>query len=591
MSLFDRLNERSRLMLVFGCAAALFLASLLIALKSESDYQARLIDHADVDAHILADTSSAALAFQDSRALSEYVAAFRADKDVVAAGIYDNSGRLLASFGQTPLRAPAPGRGRAHASPDLLTVTTPVAEGGVALGSVFVAERAETLPARAFRYSGAALLALMAGLMFAMLGAYVRALSQANDGLRRQIAEREAVEAALRQSQKMEAVGRLTGGIAHDFNNMLAVISGSLDLLGRRLTGDDPRVTRLLEAAAEGARRAAELTKRLLAFSRRQPLNPKAADVGESARSLSQLLSRALGETVEMQTVVAGGLWPAMIDLPQLESAILNLCVNARDAMPDGGRLTLECGNAFLDRDYCQRHPDVSPGQYVMVAVTDTGSGIAPELLEQVFEPFFTTKPIGLGTGLGLSQVQGFIKQSGGHVAIYSEVGVGTTVKLYLPRSETQPERREAPARVRRADRRNVTVLVVEDDPGVRAFAVDALQELGYDATQASSAAEGLTVLKSSPDVSVLLTDVIMPNMNGRQLSTQALKLRPELKVLFMTGYTQNAIVHNGVLDADARLLSKPFSTAQLEVELDALLTTPRPAGPAAASAPPPSRN
>jgi signal transduction histidine kinase len=258
------------------------------------------------------------------------------------------------------------------------------------------------------------------------MGLDARALLRANESLTREMAERERVEAALRQSQKMEAIGRLTGGIAHDFNNMLSIIIGSLDLLLRRVDRADPRLSRLVEGALEGARRAANLTQRLLAFSRRQPLNPTAADIPRVLAETADLLRRTLGEAITLETVSAAGLWRALIDVPQLESAIVNLAINARDAMPDGGRLTVEASNAYLDRLYADQEGDIEPGQYVMIAVTDTGVGMTPEIMAQVFEPFFTTKPTGQGTGLGLSQVQGFIKQSGGHVRLYSEVGVGT---------------------------------------------------------------------------------------------------------------------------------------------------------------------
>ena len=392
------------------------------------------------------------------------------------------------------------------------------------------------------------------------------------------MAEREKAETALRQSQKMEAIGRLTGGIAHDFNNMLAIVLGSLDLLIRRFPEADPNLLRFAENAASGARRAAALTQRLLAFSRLQPLNPKSANIAKSITDMSDLLRRTLGETIVIEAVSAGGLWRAHIDLSQLETAIVNLAINARDAMPNGGKLTIETANTYIDRSYARADEDVAPGQYVMVAITDTGTGISPEVLTQVFEPFFTTKPQGLGTGLGLSQVHGFIKQSGGHVRIYSEVGIGTTVKLYLPRS-TESGTAEPPSpqtALRKNGRKNVTVLLAEDEDGVRDFTVEALAELGYDVIAAENGAEALRLLGGHPQVSVLLTDVVMPEMNGRQLAEEALRRAPSLRVLFMTGYTRNAIVHNGVLDTGTHLLSKPFTVAQLEAELETVLSQAR---------------
>jgi CheY-like chemotaxis protein len=291
---------------------------------------------------------------------------------------------------------------------------------------------------------------------------------------------------------------------------------------------------------------------------------------------MTELLHRTLGETIDVQTVLAGGLWRAEIDRPQLEAAIVNLAINARDAMPEGGKLTIETGNAYLDREYAAEGEDVRPGQYVMVAVTDTGSGIPPHVLPQVFEPFFTTKAAGVGTGLGLSQVHGFIRQSGGQVRIYSEVGVGTTVKLYLPRSMAEAPREQAPAhKPAVTDHRGITVLVAEDEAGVREFVTGALTELGYDVVAADGPEHALEMLDDHPEVGVLLTDVIMPGMNGRRLAEEALSRRPGLTVVFMTGYTQNAIVHNGVLDPGTHLVTKPFTIAQLSRELDAALAGP----------------
>jgi signal transduction histidine kinase/CheY-like chemotaxis protein len=418
----------------------------------------------------------------------------------------------------------------------------------------------------------------MASLMFAVMSLDARALRLANRDLEAQIEEREKVEAALRQSQKMEAIGRLTGGIAHDFNNMLGIVMGNLDLLLRRFSDGDPKLVRLAEHAMEGAKRAAALTQRLLAFSRLQPLRPTDADIAKTVTDMTHLLRRTLGETVAVETVSAGGLWRGHIDLPQLETAIVNLAINSRDAMPDGGKLTIETGNAYLDRAYAEADEDVKPGQYVMVAITDTGVGIPANVLGQVFEPFFTTKPTGMGTGLGLSQVQGFIKQSGGHIRIYSEVGVGTTVKLYLPRSQTDLDRPVAGAlRSEAPGRRDLTVLVVEDEIGVREFAVEALGELGYDVISADGAKAALEQLGAHPEVALMLTDVVMPETNGRVLAEEARRRWPKLRVVFMTGYTRNAIVHNGVVDAGAHLVSKPFSVAQLGAELAAALAEPVP--------------
>ena len=404
---------------------------------------------------------------------------------------------------------------------------------------------------------------------------HARELIEHNAALKSEIAQRERAEAQLRQAQKMEALGQLTGGVAHDFNNMLAIIVGNLDMLIRRLSGQE-KLLSLAENALSGANRAAALTKGLLAFSRQQPLDPKSTDVNKCVSDMSELLRRALGEHIAVETVLGGGLWRAFIDPPQLESAILNLAVNARDAMNEngkGGRLTIETSNAFLDRAYADTHEEVEPGQFVLVAITDTGGGMTPEVMERAFDPFFTTKRLGEGTGLGLSQVHGFLKQSRGHIKLYSELGVGTTVKLYLPR-DTQGVAADEPVAPRPivAHGEAFTVLIAEDDPGVRTFAVSAARELGYQVIEADGAAVALERLGQRPEINLLLTDVVMPGSNGRQLVDAALALRPDLKVVYMTGYTRNAIVHNGTLDAGARLLTKPFTLEQLDRELrDAL--------------------
>jgi signal transduction histidine kinase/CheY-like chemotaxis protein len=402
---------------------------------------------------------------------------------------------------------------------------------------------------------------------------YEGELTQRNVALSSEIANREKVEGQLRQAQKMEALGQLTGGVAHDFNNMLAIIVGNLDILTRRLPADQPRLITLVEGALAGANRATALTRRLLAYSRLQPLDPKSTDVNKSVSDMSQMLRRTLGERVMVETVLGGGVWRAFVDGPQLESALLNLAVNGRDAMPDGGRLTIETSNASLDQAYADENAEVAPGQYVMIAVTDTGAGMTEPVMSRAFDPFFTTKNIGAGTGLGLSQVHGFLKQSKGHVKLYSELGVGTTVKLYLPRDLSGGPVEDAvkPA-VEGALDQNHTVLVVEDDDGVRQFAVNALRELGFAVVEADSGQAALQRLAEHPRVSVLLTDVVMPSMDGRRLAEAALATRADLHVLYMTGYTRNAIVHNGVLDAGARLLTKPFTIDELERELRAIL-------------------
>jgi len=391
--------------------------------------------------------------------------------------------------------------------------------------------------------------------------------ADANRMLREEIGRREASEEALRQAQKMEAVGRLTGGIAHDFNNLLTAILGNLDLALRRIEGQD-RIRGWLSNCRQASERAATLVQRLLAFSRQHPLEVKSVDINRLVQGMSELLTRAIGETVTIETVLAGGLWNAAIDPNQLENAIVNLAVNARDAMPAGGRLTIETANCHLDEHYVETSgADLAPGQYVMVAVSDSGSGMTPDVRSRAFEPFFTTKPSGVGTGLGLSQVYGFVKQSGGHIRIYSEVGEGATIKLYFPRltGQTVPPWTEKEAVPAPPTNGSETVLVVEDDVQVNKLAVEALQERGYRVISAPDGAAALRLLETAPHVDLLLTDVVLPGgMNGRELSDAVRRRRNGIKVLYMTGYTRNAIIHHGRLDPDIDLLTKPFTADAL---------------------------
>ncbi len=376
-----------------------------------------------------------------------------------------------------------------------------------------------------------------------------------------ELANRLKAEEALRQAQKMEAVGQLTGGVAHDFNNLLTVIIGGLDIIRRARPDDDARIRRAAEMARKGAERAASLTGRLLAFSRRQPLNPRPLKVNDLVRDMTELLHRSLGEAIELEGVLAPRLWTAEIDQNQLEMAIINLAVNARDAMPDGGKLTLETANTELDETYTATQTEVVPGQYVMVAVSDTGFGMSAEGLARAFEPFYTTKEVGRGTGLGLSMVYGFVKQSGGHVAIYSEVGRGTTVRLYFPRHMGETPDIPAVARdhVPRASRDEV-VLVVEDNDEVRVYSVMVLKELGYGVLEAANVDSALEILAGDTRVDLLFTDVVLPGKTGRVLAEAAVILRPGLPVLYTTGYARDAIVHGGRLDSGVRLITKPFT-------------------------------
>ncbi|MET0181879.1 MAG: ATP-binding protein, partial [Caulobacterales bacterium] len=380
-------------------------------------------------------------------------------------------------------------------------------------------------------------------------------------------------EEALRQAQKMEAIGQLTGGIAHDFNNMLAVVIGALNLLQRRLQRGDTHVGQYADAAIEGATRASALTQRLLAFSRQQQLEPRALDPNKLIASMTELLARTLGEHIQIETVLTPGLWRCFADPIQLESAILNLAVNARDAMPEGGRLTIDANNAMVDSAVSREYA-VPEGQYVMIAVTDTGTGMSDDVMTQAFDPFFTTKGVGKGTGLGLSQVFGFVRQSGGHVKIYSELGVGTTVKLYMPRfvgAEPEGEKQLSAVNIAPGQLSEI-VMVVEDEARVRNFSAEALKELGYSVIIAESPAQALRMIEGGLTFDVLFTDVVMPEMNGRQLAKAAVAKLPKLKVLFTTGYTRNAIVHNGVLEPGTAVLQKPFTVDQLAAKIRAVL-------------------
>jgi signal transduction histidine kinase/CheY-like chemotaxis protein len=379
--------------------------------------------------------------------------------------------------------------------------------------------------------------------------------------------ERLRAEGMIRQSQKMEAIGHLTGGVAHDFNNLLQIISANLDLA---VTGAaalaDARLCERLQNAIGAVARGSRLTGQLLAFARRQALEPKSVDLGRVIRDMSDMLRRTLGENVQVETVIAGGLWNTLADPNQVENTVLNMAINARDAMPAGGKLTLEVANAHLDDAYAVAHADVTPGQYVMLAVTDTGTGMPPEVVARVFEPFFTTKPEGKGTGLGLAQAYGFTKQTGGHIKIYTEVGHGTTIKLYLPRTRREADAMDSVQHP--AEGGSEHILVVEDDEGVRAAVSDMLADLGYRVSRAENAEVALALLlKEKPDL--IFTDVVMPgSIPTREFTRRAQEMHPGMRILYTSGYTQNAIVHNGKLDDDALLLSKPYRKDELARKL-----------------------
>jgi signal transduction histidine kinase len=415
---------------------------------------------------------------------------------------------------------------------------------------------------------------------------YVRRLAERTTELERETRLRRESEATLVQALKMEAVGQLTGGIAHDFNNMLTIIVGNLDTMKRRLqdAGDGgrelaARLARPIDMALQGARSAGELTHRLLAFARRQALAPAPADLNRLVAGMSELLRRTVGESIAIETVLAGGLWPMLVDANQLENVVINLVVNARDAMPKGGSVTIETANAYLDEAYAASFGDVKAGQYVLLSVSDIGAGIPPDVLPRLFEPFFTTKEGGEGSGLGLAMVHGFVKQSGGHIRIYSEVGQGTTVKIYLPRLVNVEPVLAVPAELPATDaaapraKAAETVLAVEDNDAVRHYARTALEDLGYRVLEARNADEALRLIEGGTHVDLLFTDVVLGSgLNGRELAGKIAAKVAGLPVLFTTGYTRNAIVHHGRLDPGVHLLDKPYTQQELGRKIRELL-------------------
>jgi PAS domain S-box-containing protein len=390
----------------------------------------------------------------------------------------------------------------------------------------------------------------------------------------RDVTERRALEEQLRQSQKMEAVGQLTGGIAHDFNNLLTGITGSLDLIGKRVAeGHLATIPRYIDAAQTSARRAAALTQRLLAFSRRQALDPKPTDVNRLVGGMEDLIRRTVGPSIDVEVVGAGGLWLTQIDPSQLESALLNLAINARDAMPDGGRITIETANKWFDYRVAKDR-DLPPGQYISLSVTDTGTGMTPEVISRAFDPFFTTKPLGQGTGLGLSMIHGFVRQSGGQVRIYSEIGKGTTMSLYLPRFTGDIDPQDIPHPEPGVEAAHgETVLVVDDEEIIRMMIVDVLEEAGYRVVEAADGPAALKILQSNARIDLVITDVGLPGgVNGRQLADAGRTVRPNLKILFVTGYAENAIVGNGTLDAGMKIITKPFEMTTFAARIQEII-------------------
>jgi signal transduction histidine kinase/CheY-like chemotaxis protein len=477
------------------------------------------------------------------------------------------------------------------------------------LSEILNAERdilgAEQATARNLRYVlagliGVALLAavMLAGILDVATRQAVHGLIQRTRELEAESKLREEAESTLRQAVKMEAVGQLSGGIAHDFNNLLTIIIGNLDTMKRqlaKLAELEParevldRLSRSLDAALRGAQSSAQLTQRLLAFSRRQALEPKRLDLNRLISGMIEMFRRTLGSDISIETVFGAGLWATFADAHQLENVLLNLALNAKAAMPQGGCLTIETANTYLDDGYVRRFGDVKAGQYVVLCVTDTGTGIPADILDKVFEPFFTTKPPGEGSGLGLAMVHGFVKQSGGHVRIYSEVGSGTTVKLYLPRligeeMTAVPAGKAESVPAIPGAKPNEMILLVEDNEGVREYARDLLLELGYGVLDAASVRDALRAVAKKPRVDLLFTDVVLGESNGRVLADRIRQIYPDLPVLFTTGYTRNAIVHQGRLDADVQLLNKPFTQQDVARKVRELIDAAQAQEPQASS-------
>ncbi|MFN3521300.1 MAG: ATP-binding protein [Phenylobacterium sp.] len=545
-----------------GLAVALVLAGLTLAVFNEQQQRGQKLREVAVQADILAASVSAALAFDDHQAAQEYIAALRVNREIEAAGVYDAQGRLFAGFGLgagPPQSAPAQIRA---VDGDRLVATAPVQVGGAKVGSVYLRAFIEPIGRRAMRYAGIAFLVVMAALLVVVLGVSNASLAEAQRTLRSEAAEREKVEEALRQSQKMEAMGQLTGGVAHDFNNLLMVASSGVELMER--TDDPKRQAMLRQGIRQAIERGASLTQQLLAFARRTPLDPQVVDLGERMGDTIALLDRSLRENVTVRLEKGPDLWPVEIDSAQFEVALLNIALNARDAMPGGGRIVIQVRNA--------RDPaGLAPGDYVRLSVTDTGVGMPAELIPRAFEPFFTTKDVGMGTGLGLAQVYGFAKASGGDVRLESVPGEGATVSLFLPRTTKPlppPPQAAAPIPERVEPAR---VLLVEDDDSVAEVVAQMLEELGYDARRAPNARTALNVLDEDAGFDLVLSDMIMPgDMNGLDLAHEISRRRPDLPVILTTGFSDAA---DAAAREGLRLLRKPYRMDALAAELAATLS------------------
>ncbi|MGN6705163.1 MAG: ATP-binding protein [Rhodanobacter sp.] len=564
---------------------AVGLLLLVGALATAYQYRSGRIEHRRqlvTQANILAASVTAAIAFDDRVAAQEYVNALKLDPRLDAVAVYNEAHRQVAGFrreGSAPIADSGLSPGDWH------QVVVPARQGTTTVGRVYLRAAALPLIVQLARYSGVVLLTIMAVLMLTALAVAQSVLTRAHASLRRRAAEladanqrlsvemeqRARTEEALRQSQKMEAIGQLSGGIAHDFNNLLTVIVGNADALAEELP-DRTDVLPLVDMIRTAGERGAELTRHLLAFARRQALEPRTVRPDELVNGMHTLLRRTLGENVELTVNNAADVARVSVDPAQFESALLNLCINARDAMPGGGKLMIETANVILDANYTERRADVVPGDYVRISISDTGTGMNAEDVARAFEPFFTTKARGQGTGLGLSMVYGFVKQSGGHVAIYSEPGHGTVVTLYLRQAKDQiePVTMVEPADIAGRGER---ILLVEDDDLVRAHAVQLLTGLGYGVVAAANGPEALALLRENIPCDALFTDVIMPGgLTGPRLAEAARALRPGLPVLYTSGYTENAIIDHGRVDPGINLLHKPYRKPELAAKLRAVL-------------------
>jgi signal transduction histidine kinase len=558
-----RVPDRWKFVIVMGAAAALLFAGVSMAAYNEQIYRTQKGRDAAVQAQILAASVTAALAFDDARSAQESVDALSANPEVQTVRVTDAQGATVASY-QRPGVGPR----------SVIVVDTPVDEGGTVLGHVYLRTSTEPAARRLIRFGGVALLVAMASMLVAVLGAAQNALSRANrelaaraGELQVQMEERAKAEEALRQSQKMEAIGQLTGGIAHDFNNLLQAVHGALDLI-RRKPGDEARVRRWAEGGLQAAERGAKLTGQLLAFSRFQRLELRPLSVGDLLLNLRDLLTRTLGPTITLNFDLQTTQIPILADATQLELAVLNLAINARDAMPEGGTLTITTRPRTVVGGL-----ELEAGDYLELSVADTGSGMSPEVIARAFDPFFTTKGVGKGTGLGLSQVYGIARQAGGSVRIESEPGAGTRVILVLRRVEGEIVPQEAHATATpTAASDDLTVLVIDDDPDVRRFLCASLDGLGYRVVEAADGAAGLTLLDARrPDL--LVVDFAMAGMNGAEVATAARARRPDLPIIVASGYADTDALDAAIIGPAARMLHKPFSLAELAQAVEAALT------------------